>query len=46
LIAKAITFSEKHGTDVEDVTNKYDTDATTAQIKEHDLKYEATCPQR
>jgi hypothetical protein len=25
LIAKPITFSEKHGTDAEDVTNKFDT---------------------
>lgn len=44
LIAKPITFSEKHGIDVEDVTNKYDTDETVKQVREHDLKYDATCP--
>lgn len=44
LIANGITFSEKHGTDAESAANKYDTDDTVKQVREHDLKYEATCP--
>lgn len=44
LLAKGITFSEPHGADVEDATNKYDTPNTTAQIKYHDLVYEKICP--
>lgn len=45
LIFSGISFSEPHGADVESVANKYDTPATVAQIKQHDLKYESTCPQ-
>lgn len=44
LIAKPITFSEKHGTDAEDVNNKFDTTDTVKQVRDHDLKYDATCP--
>lgn len=45
LIAKGITFSEAHGTDVEGVDNKYDTPETIQQIKDHDLAYERVCPE-
>jgi hypothetical protein len=44
LIAKPITFSEKHQGDVEDVNNKFDTDDTVKQVRDHDLKFDATCP--
>jgi hypothetical protein len=43
LIAKGITFSEKHGTDVEGAANKYDTPETIKQIVDHDLTYEKVC---
>ena len=43
LIAKGISFSKKQPLQVEDATNKYDTDETVKQIEEHDLKYERVC---
>lgn len=43
LIAKGISFSEPHGTDVETAANKYDTPETIKQVKAHDLSYEAVC---
>lgn len=43
LLAKGITYSEAHGLDVEDGTNKYDTDETIQQVKEHDLVFEKIC---
>lgn len=43
LIAKGQTYSEAHGLDIEDKTNKYDTPETIGQIKDHDLAYERIC---
>lgn len=43
LIAKGITYSEAHGADVEDATNKYDTAETIKQVKDHDLAFEKVC---
>lgn len=46
LIAKPITFSEAHGTDVESAENKYDSAPTVEQVKAHDLRYEGVCGQQ
>jgi hypothetical protein len=44
LIAKGLTYSEAHGADIEDQSNKYDTPETIKQVKDHDLAYERVCP--
>jgi hypothetical protein len=44
LIGAPITFSERHGTQVETAANSYDSDETVKQVKDHDLKWETTCP--
>lgn len=43
LLAVPITYSERHGTDAETVDNKYDSDITVAQVKKHDLTFDAVC---
>lgn len=43
LIAAPITYSEKHGADAESVDNRYDTDQTITDIKNHDLKFDSVC---
>lgn len=43
LIANAITYSEKHGTQVEGAANNYDTPETVTQIIKHDLTFEKLC---
>jgi len=45
LLTTGITFSQRHGDQVEDVTNKYDTDDTVKQITLFDLVHEQTCPE-
>lgn len=44
LLAKGLTYSERKADQVEDALNKYDSDETVKQIKDHDLVYELTCP--
>jgi hypothetical protein len=46
LITKGITFSKKQPTQIEDATNKYDTDETVKQVEAHDLVYERICNAR
>jgi hypothetical protein len=46
LIAKGITYSQKKETQLEDASNKYDTEQTIKEIKDHDLTYERLCPPR
>jgi hypothetical protein len=46
LIAKPITYSEPHGSDVETADNNYDSAETLKQVKDHDLKFESVCPQK
>ena len=43
LISKPITYSEIHGTQKEDVANKYDTPETVKQVIDHDLTFEKVC---
>lgn len=43
LIAKGITYSEQHQGDVEDATNKYDTNETVTQVKNSDLVFQRLC---
>lgn len=43
LIAKGISFSRIQAGQVEDATNKFDTDQTAKAVEEHDLAYERVC---
>jgi hypothetical protein len=43
LVSGAITYSEAHGADTEDASNKYDTPETIEQVKNHDLVWERLC---
>jgi hypothetical protein len=43
LIAKAISFARIRPGQVEDATNKFDTDQTAKAVEEHDLAYERVC---
>lgn len=43
LIAKGITYSQIKENQTEDSTNKYDTEETIEQVKNHDLQYERLC---
>lgn len=44
LITKGITYSGKKEGQIEDASNKYDTEETIAQVRDHDLTYERLCP--
>lgn len=43
LIAKGITYSQKKQDQIESELNKYDTEETIAQVRDHDLTYERIC---
>jgi hypothetical protein len=44
LNAKGISYSEIKPGQVEAFNNKYDTDITVKEVKDHNLKFERLCP--
>lgn len=43
LIATGISYSQPHGAQVDDASNKYDTAETVQQVIRHNLAYERIC---
>ena len=46
LIAKGIGYAAKPSAATEDARNRFDTDETVASVEEHNLRFEAVCPDR